>query len=696
MNQKFFSLRQIKLFRILLDEDGFLPMEQAAERLKISTRTLFREIRGINQELSGLGVCLETKTGKGIRLSGDKKMFAGYLGEISDRDSSLFYYTKEQRRALLTIEFLKRKNIEKLGYYAYKLMVSEATVSNDIQAVRPWFQEHQLSLEKKAGLGITVTGDEESFRSAIIDFLNEKLMKTDIDQFQGSKGDFRVMEYFQNLGRSSNLDLLNEEILEKVISILKECEDEFLSKITRHSYIGLVIHLVIAIERLLSGKTITMEEELLLNLKKDPYYHKARELTGYFEREFHIEMPESEVAYVFMHLKGARMKYAVEKQDELTKMLDEYDCMIVADDLITAFGRLTGDDFSQDKVLYQGLASHLRSTLHRLNYHMRLENPLLKQIKTDFREIFAVCKNVCQVMETKYHLEVNEDEIAYLSFHFGAAIERKKARIKQSVILNVAVVCASGIGISSFLSSSIKNRFAGSVKVFPLSVEQVTEGEVQGMDIIVSTLKLPERDIPVIEVGALLQEEDFGRMQVYFELLKEQKIQKKIPDMGTVTRTTCPELLDELQIVTVDASFGKADIVEKLLGYTDMDEIQKKACIDAVLLREQDGQVALKDRKFLIFHCNIPGNKKPVLLFFTLEHCNGTHPDFKGFDKGVLMIVDKREDKEIRDTLAVISEGFVNDKKILEYLENQNITALRRQIKEYLKHAAGEEGNEGL
>lgn len=141
---------------------------------------------------------------------------------------------------------------------------------------------------------------------------------------------------------------------------------------------------------------------------------------------------------------------------------------------------------------------------------------------------------------------------------------------------------------------------------------------------------------------------------------------------------------------------GKAGAVTRLLDYTDMDEIQKKACLDAVLLREKDGQVALKDRNFLIFHCNIPGNRKPVLLFFTLDHGHGTHPDFKGFDKGVLMIVDKKEDKEIRDTLAVISEGFVNDEKILQYLENNNITALRRQIKDYLNRVAGEEGNEGL
>ena len=206
MDQTFFSLRQIKLFQILLGQDQYLPMDQAAERLGVSTRTLFREIQGINRELGGLSVYLETKTGKGIRLSGDRESFAGCLEEISKRDSSLFYYTKEQRRALLTIEFLKRKHIEKLGYYAYKLMVSEATISNDIQAVRPWFQKHSLALERKAGLGITVTGEEENFRSAIIDFLNEKLMRADVEQFQDSRGEFRALEYFQNLGKNSNMD----------------------------------------------------------------------------------------------------------------------------------------------------------------------------------------------------------------------------------------------------------------------------------------------------------------------------------------------------------------------------------------------------------------------------------------------------------------------------------------------------------
>ena len=50
MDQTFFSLRQIKLFQILLGQDQYLPMDQAAERLGVSTRTLFREIQGINRE----------------------------------------------------------------------------------------------------------------------------------------------------------------------------------------------------------------------------------------------------------------------------------------------------------------------------------------------------------------------------------------------------------------------------------------------------------------------------------------------------------------------------------------------------------------------------------------------------------------------------------------------------------------------
>ena len=111
--------------------------------------------------------------------------------------------------------------------------------------------------------------------------------------------------------------------------------------------------------------------------------------------------------------------------------------------------------------------------------------------------------------------------------------------------------------------------------------------------------------------------------------------------------------------------------------------------------REKDGPVALKDRKFLIFHCNIPGNNTPVLMFFTLDHKKGTHPDFQDFDKGALMIVDKKQDKKTRDTLAVISEGFVNDERILESLEKKDPKALRCQIREYLERAK-QEGDEGL
>ena len=116
MDQTFFSLRQIKLFQILLGQDQSADGSGSRE-----TWSQYEDpVSGNSGDQPGTWRAFSIsgdKNRKRIRLSGDRESFAAAGGNLK-RDSSLFYYTKEQRRALLTIEFLKRKHIEKLGYYA--------------------------------------------------------------------------------------------------------------------------------------------------------------------------------------------------------------------------------------------------------------------------------------------------------------------------------------------------------------------------------------------------------------------------------------------------------------------------------------------------------------------------------------------------------------------------------------------------
>jgi mannitol operon transcriptional antiterminator len=60
------------------------------------------------------------------------------------------------------------------------LDVSEATISNDMDKVEPWFAVRGIELVRKPGFGVYLEGTEKQLRKAIVDFLYQNYEHQDL------------------------------------------------------------------------------------------------------------------------------------------------------------------------------------------------------------------------------------------------------------------------------------------------------------------------------------------------------------------------------------------------------------------------------------------------------------------------------------------------------------------------------------
>lgn len=293
-------LKQIVL--IMLETEDSISVQELAARINVSKRTVQRELEYIESGLKPYNITYETKTGKGVWLAGSKEDKKRLLDELKGTDN-YDESNREDRRKRLILEILKDKGLKKLFYYSSQFRVSEATISTDLESVEGWLNNQNLSITRKPGRGIEINGTEENYRKAIHNFIDENM------NTQLLRESYDVEE--EETEGSTNYDngmhqILDADVLKQVVSCLSSMQDKRITSLTESSFNGLVLHISIAISRILKNEIMDQKEEWQAEMTKDEDYHLAEDITQKLREEFQVDIPEIETCYVCLHIKGAK------------------------------------------------------------------------------------------------------------------------------------------------------------------------------------------------------------------------------------------------------------------------------------------------------------------------------------------------------------------------------------------------------
>ncbi|MFI3325530.1 MAG: BglG family transcription antiterminator [Clostridia bacterium] len=689
-----------KVVLIMLENGKPMSVSQLAKEIGVSKRTIQRDLEYLPKILKKYNLEFASKTGVGIWINGEENSKYELIKTIENENTDDMS-DKDYRRKMLTLELLKEKGLKKLYWYSSKFQVSEGTISLDLEFLEDWFNKFGLKIIKKPGSGILVDGSEENYRKAIRSFITENMDSQFISYAYSEKSE--NVELFNKLKKTGIAQMLNEDVLKRVVTTFNNMNSSRINKLTQSAYWGLIMHVGIAIGRILNNETIQNYEKWSEDFNGDDDYVFAENLAYELEDEFEIQIPKIEVAYICLHIKASKQEKIDENLQEKFK-IDAENLYNLINEMIYSFDFEKAYLLKQDEEFLKGLLAHLKPTLVRLNYNMKIDNPVLSEIKTQYPEVFEKCIKVAKVIENYTLQKIPEEEIGFLAVHFGAALVRIEAKSETLRTVNIAVVCSSGIGISRLMSSKIKKIFKERVNLITYGKNEINQSIADKVDFIISTIHQTWDFIETINVNPLLSEKDIE--QILDLIVKYEKTSGKNLEQNEIDADfdDIEFLVKQIKIVMKEFSL---EYLPENINFNDalnqissiVAEDNKEVIINAINEREKLSSQIFPEFGFALLHARIQGIDNPCLKIFVSNDFTGfNHSDFNGIKIIFTMLIPKDENLEKNSViLSCVSSSIVEDDFLIDTILTHDIEKIRKQLgkifKDFLKNYIQKLGN---
>lgn len=657
------SPRLTKIFKILLalPPDKTMTTKELASLMNISRRTLFRELESARYILDDCHMMLITRPG--LQLQGDPALLQQKL-----EGGHALALNREERQDMLLYELLKTKQAEKLVVYAARMQVSEATISHDLEEIRQRIALYGLRLEKNG----TITGDEEAIRQVMAMLVRDGVEYKTVDYLDP---DTVLEQVFQG---SAILQLLDQDLLKRILTLLSTKREELgFARYEQNSYIGLVIHLVIALERIQSGDAAS---EPLTDLPDmEDSLKEAARLAKLLEAEFDVKIPQAEVDAIALHLKGAKTS-TVNAAPAQNEILD------LARLFVEGFPAQDAALLSTDGQFIQGLISHLEPTVIRLRGHHPIYNPLLGTLKEQYGDLFERTRQASKAMETALGIPLSEEEIGFLTMHVGACFERCGRHDCRKV--RGAVVCASGIGVSSLLCARLEKAFASQLELENLSVSQAKKRD--DLELFITTFATEKMPGISVEVSPMLGPADLRKIQEQLAVLQSKPAPAAISDSNFELELDrlqeCIEAIKPLStgIPLVHVPPESARELITLAASHMQGNISRIE--EDLWRREQLGPVVAQEEAFGLYHAATEGTDHIQAVVLLPE--TGTFYD--GLRVILVTVMPKVHTRAMQEVLSMLNRSLAQEDAFRQVLmdgpDEKRQQAVQRLLTDYIRN----------
>ena len=525
MKKKKLMSRQKQIIQILTKSTNKNPItiSTIAEILNVSSRTVLREMPKIEEWLDENGFNFIKKPGVGLIIDESLENQQLIL-ELLEVENVQKEYSKEERKRIILSELLIAKEPLKLFYFTNQLKVSEGTLSNDLDGIEDWLKAFDIKLIRRQGVGIYLEGNEKNYRKVLSDILYRTLEEKEL---------IKLLKKSLNSPSSENsiefsienrmLNFIDKTIIKGIEKIVSELEEKFNFKLIDSDYIGLVVHISLAVQRIKNGEKISMDKSSLSELEILPEFAVATEITEKLEKVFTIEIPKDEIGYITMHLKGARLRLNKVENDI---DLDNLDIKQISNYIITEVENDFNIEIINKQKLSKDIYNHLVPAISRMSMKLNIRNPLLENIKEQYSEIYHSCENACEILKKITKIDkIPESEVEYIAMHIAAAIEENL----KNENLSVVIACPTGVGTSKLLGVNIKKEFPNldiknSISVINIDTKKLKD---DGIDFIISTVDL-DVDYRYICLNPMFLQKDKIKLKEFIHRYSKQRITKKI------------------------------------------------------------------------------------------------------------------------------------------------------------------------
>lgn len=641
------SKREKEIIEILCKAQSAIRMEEIADSLHVSARTIYREIPQVTQYFQSYGLELQTISKKGLQVIGDTSQVLKDLHIQTD----LEWTSVDMRMDAIFLYLALQEDYVKAEAIAYDNQVSVSTVRKDIDSINEKLQESDCSILTKKGNGYYLEGSILEKNHLIINCIQRNIKDETIIFFLEGKeksGNIflkRIAPYHLTI---NTCHILLKELLEGV------------SYYGDHEYIRFLLLLSFMIQAHLDGQEYKEVGEVHLNEKKD-----ISEIVKKINACFAIRLTLEEQAYIqwaiyiTIHQKGIESN-AVSNQ-KLNKKIHQF---------VAYVEEHMGIHLREDSEMMIGLYVHMDKAIHRIRSGISVSNPLAQQTKEEYQELFEVISQ--GLNEVFPELYFPDDETGFLLFYFAVALDQVMKRA-----FKILVVCSGGMGSSRMLASRVTQEIP-EVRIEKVtSLIELSTENLENYDLILSTIPLYIDKSRYMLVSPLLNNQELQRVREeirHHKYGKLRKIDQRELVQHRLEKANSVEKLTHINRL----SMAGLNIVGKFLFYdyqqcetpfSDMCQTLEKNGLKIDSIKDEDFDSSFLIPTTNILYCEKRIDSLPTSLCFVHRYQDMVSGFGEDYQSIIYFLNPKNIQKFEKEMLFHLIEMLLEDKDALRYIE---------------------------
>ena len=232
-------------------------------------------------------------------------------------------------------------------------------------------------------------------------------------------GDARVYSLTEITERGNAKNIVKEVSpvsLELASAVLDQAEKEF-GKIDRSIVFPMADHLDFAIRRIQNGEQISnpLTDDIRVMFYKE--YKVASCIQELLWGRLQIRIDEHEIGYLALHVHSAIEEEKVSQAMEVARAVRES---------ISLVEHITGYTIDVMSLSYNRMMNHIRYMVARAVHGEKLKVNINDYMLVKFPDAFQAANQICEEMEKRLMLPMEEIEIGYLAMHMERIMDREE------------------------------------------------------------------------------------------------------------------------------------------------------------------------------------------------------------------------------------------------------------------------------
>lgn len=488
------SDRTREIIEYLLEVGDYVTVSEMAKILKVTNRTIYRQISEVNEVVGIYEMYLDNIPKQGMKIQGSVSQIEN-LRKVFEEKGSEQVYSGTDRVNLIILNILFENDYIKTQSLAIDLNTSVQTIRNDYDKVKEALESHHISFLTKKGGGVKIEGEERNKRHLCTSILLQNI--TPNSMFNWLKGKPGKSNPYMNILKEWGY----EGVLLNLYHHMEQVIQDNKVVISDREFQEFLLLLTIFVQRHDCSDSEKNSLKIHVNVA-EPTHEIYKDIKHFLREDYQIELYENEKNYFYWLTNLYVSRTDDQDRNETSSLL----LLDLISQLINLVGSRAHFPFEEDENLAKNLILHMKMALGRVGSGIALTNPLGDEIYRINPALYEIVEK--SLKEIFVNEKISKDEIGYIVIYFITSMEfLKKASI------SVLVICTSGIGSSKMLRSRLEREFSEIQVTKILALHKLGNEDLSQYDMVISTTPLDLTEKEYLCVSPLLTEKEIEEVR---------------------------------------------------------------------------------------------------------------------------------------------------------------------------------------